>query len=103
MSFLIKYLNFLERYNKIWKKVTNVIKKEFDSKPVYNEKYVKNKMRSYNGKIDTNVHNNKIPKEGCQFICLSVILIDSACRKDKNYCPQAFLEEFKYVVKKKDV
>ena len=58
-------------------------------------------MQSYNGKIDTNVHNNKIPKEGCQFICLSVILIDSVCRKDKNYYPQAFLEGFKYAVIKK--
>ena len=29
----------LEQYNEIWKKVSNIIKKEFDSKPVYNEKY----------------------------------------------------------------
>ena len=31
----------------------------------------------YNGKIITNFHNNKIPKEGSQFIYLSVILMDS--------------------------
>ena len=36
--------------------------------------------------------NNKIPKEGSQCICLSVILIDSVYRKDKHYYPKVFLE-----------
>ena len=31
----------------------------------------------YNGKIITNFHNNKKVQEGSQFICLSVILMDS--------------------------
>ena len=34
-----------------------------------------------------------------KFICLSVVLIDSASRTDKNYYPQVFLEECKYVIK----
>ena len=99
MSFLIKDDELLEKYNEIWEKVKNSIKEEFDSKPVYNEKYLKAKIKSYNGKINTNFHNNKIPREGSQFICLSVILIDSVFRTGKNYYPQVFLEECKYVVK----
>ena len=42
--------------------------------------------------MDTNFHNNKIPKEGSQLICLSVILIDSVFRTGKNYYRQVFLE-----------
>ena len=57
----------------------------------------------YNGKIKTNFHNNKIPKEGSQFICLSVILINSAFRAGKKYYPQVFLEECKYVIKEKKI
>ena len=34
-----------------------------------------------------------------KFVCLSVVLIDSASRTDKNYYPQVFLEECKYVIK----
>ena len=99
MSFLIKDDELLEKYNEIWEKVKNRIRKEFDSEPVYNEKYLKAKIKSYNGKINTNFHNNKIPKEGSQFICLSVILIDSVLRTGKkNRC---FLEECKYVVREK--
>ena len=41
----------------------------------------------------TNFHNNKMPKEGSQFICLSLILIDSSFRTGKNYHPHVFLLE----------
>ena len=93
MSFLIRDDELLGKHNKIWEKVKNSIKKEFDSEPVYNEKYLKAKIKPYNGKTNTNFHNEKIPKEGSQLICLSVILIDSVFRMRKNYYPQVFLEE----------
>ena len=60
----------LQKYNEIWEKVKNSLKKEFDSEPVYNEKYLKAKIKSYNGKINTNFHGNKIPKKGSQLIWL---------------------------------
>ena len=41
ISFLIKDNELLEKYNEIWDKVSKVIKKEFDSEPVYNKKYLK--------------------------------------------------------------
>ena len=85
---------------KFGKKLKSV-KKELDSELVYIEKYLKPKIKSYNGKINTNSLNNKIPKEGSQFICWSVILIDSVFRTGKNYYPQVFLEECKYFVKGK--
>ena len=66
MPFLIKYEKLLEKFHEIWKKVCKITKKEFDSNPVYNEKYIKTKIKSYNGKINTNFHNNKIAKEGSQ-------------------------------------
>ena len=67
MSFLIKDDGLLEKDNEIWEKVKNSIKKEFDSKPIYNEKYLKAKIKSYNGKISTNFLNNKMPRQGPQF------------------------------------
>ena len=41
MSFLIKDDELSEKYNEIWKKVRNIIKKESDSEPVYNKKIEK--------------------------------------------------------------
>ena len=63
MSFLIKDDKFLEKYNEIWKKVSNIIKKEFGSKSVYNEKHLKTKIKPYDGKINTSFHNNKMSKK----------------------------------------
>ena len=42
-------------------------------------------------------------KEGSYCICLSVILIDLIFIMGKNYYPQVFLEELRYIVKKKEV
>ena len=69
MSFLIKDNELSENYNEIWEKVKYSIKKEFDSNPGCNEKYLKAKIKSYNAKFNTNFHNNKIPREGSQFLC----------------------------------
>ena len=65
---------------------------KFNSNPAYNEKYIKPKIKSYNGKININFHNNKIPKEGSQCIYLSVILIYSVYKKEKKYYPEVFLK-----------
>ena len=77
-------------YNKIWDKFSNRIKKEFDSEPFYNQKYLKTKIKYYVGKINKNVHDNGIPKEGSHRIYLSVILLDSVFKMSKNYFPQVF-------------
>ena len=66
-------------------------------------KYLKAKIKSYNGKININFHDNETPREGSQCICLSVILINSVCKTGKNYYPQVFLEKRKYVIKNKKI
>ena len=91
----------LEKYNEIWEKVSKIIKKGFDSEPVYNHKFLKTKTKSCEGKSNTNYDGDKAPKEGSQYICLSVILIDSAFRTGKIYYPEVFLEECKYAVKER--
>ena len=47
MSFLIKCDELLEKYNEACEKISKSIKKEFDSKPAYDEKYLKIKVKSY--------------------------------------------------------
>ena len=88
----------LKEYKEIWKKVSNAIKKEFDSNLVYIKKYLRTKIKSYKGKINKNFCN-KIPKEGSQYICLSVVLLDSIFKTDKNVILKFFLEECKYFIK----
>ena len=44
-----------------------------------------------------------MPKKDFHCICLSVVLIDSVFEMDKNYYPQVFLEEVKYIFKETEV
>ena len=90
ISFLIRKFSIAKKYNEIWDKVSKVIKKAFDSEPVYKYKYLKAKIKSYEGKINTNFNGNKVPKEGSQYICLLVIMIDFDLRTGKSYYPQVF-------------
>ena len=69
---------------------------------MYNDKYIKTKINIYNDKVYTNFQHNKIPKDNEYCACLSVILLDSIfINSDKEYYPQIFLEECKYVIKNK--
>ena len=73
MFFFIKDEKLLEKHNEIWKNVSNIIQKEFESNPIYNEKYIKTKIKFCNGKPNTTFHNNKIPKQSSKYISLSQV------------------------------
>ena len=71
VSFLIKDNELLEKCNEIWEKVKNNLKKEFDSEPVYNERYLKVKIKSYNEKIKYKMIVIKYQKKVFNlFVCL---------------------------------
>ena len=42
MNLLVNDKEILEKYNKIWNRIKTLIKKAFNSEPVYNDKYIKN-------------------------------------------------------------
>ena len=73
--FLTKDAELLEKYYETREKVKNSTKKEFEREPVFNDKYLKAKLKSYQGKTNTNFHDNEISKEGSQFISLSVVYL----------------------------
>ena len=62
----------------------------FDSEPVYNENYLKTKTKSYEGKVDTNFHDDRMPKEISHLICLSATLTDSVLECVKTNILQSF-------------
>ena len=99
MYFLIEDDDLLEKYNTIWDKINADIKKEFDSKLVYNKEYLKTKIKS-NGDENTDFYDQKIPNVNSNHTCLAVINLDSALKRDDNYYLQVFLKECKYIEKK---
>ena len=90
----------MEKYHKIWDVVKNKLSIKFHSKPVYDQKYLKAKVREFDGMIKTNFLGNKVPKENINYTCIACVTIDSVMRMDKKNYPQIYLEECKYRVKK---
>ena len=70
---------YLEKYNEIWEKLSNIIKiikKKLNSEPVHNEK------------ISKSWENKSTQKK-----VFNLILINSVYREDENYYPKVFLEK----------
>ena len=104
INLLVNDKEILIKYSEIWDKIKSLIKKEFNGEPVYNDKYIKTKIKIYNNRVYTNFQHNKIPKHNEYCACLSVILLDSIfVNSDKEYYPQIFLEECKYAIKNKKI
>ena len=100
MSFLIKDDEVGEKYEQIWDVIKNKLKIKFHSEPVYEYKYLKTKVKEYDGVIKTNFLGNGIPKENMHYTCIACITIDSVMKMDKKYFLQVYLEECKYKIKK---
>ena len=53
---------------------------KFHSTPVYDEKYIKAKVRKFSGVIKTNFLSDEVPKENDYYTCIPCITIDFVMR-----------------------
>ena len=100
MSFFARDDNVLDNYNEIWDVIEKKLKIKFHSMPIYDEKYLKTKVREYDGVIKTNFLGNSVPKENMHYTCTACVTIDSVMKMEKKDFPQVPLEECKYKLKK---
>ena len=100
ISFVIKDDDVLDEYNEIWDKIKEKLNIKFHSMPIYDEKYIKPKVRGFNVAIKTNFLGDEITKENVHYTWIACITIDSVMRMEKMNYPQLYLEECKYKIKK---
>ena len=90
MSSVIKDDDLLDKYNKIWDKIKVKLNIKFHSLPVYDEKYIKAKVREFNAVIKAYVLGDEIPKESMRYTCLACVTIDSVMRMKKKLSTSLF-------------
>ena len=73
-----------EKCEQIWDVIKNKLKIKFYSLPVYDKKYLKTKVREYDGMIKTNFLGNGMPKQNMHYACIACITIDSVMIMDKK-------------------
>ena len=84
MSFLIEDNEVWEEYQHIWDVIKDKLGIEFHSEPVYEYRYLKAKVRGFDGMIKANFLGNDIPKENMHYTCIACITIDSVLTIDKK-------------------
>ena len=62
---------------------------KFHSKPIYEEKYLKVKVKEFDGVVKTNLLSNGIPKENMHYTCIGCITIDCITKIDKKITPKS--------------
>ena len=92
LSFFIKDDEVWDKYDKIWDVIKNEPGINFDSEPVYEYRYLKAKVRKFDGVIKTNFLGNDMPKENMHYTFIACITIDSVLRIDKKII-RKFIQE----------
>ena len=100
MSFMVKDDNVLDKFNNIWDKIKEKLSIKFHSMPVYDQTYIKAKVREFDGVIKTNFLGDGVTKENMHYACIACITINSVMRMEKKNHPRVYLEECKYRAKK---
>ena len=96
LFFVIKDDDVLDKYNENWDKIKETLIIKLHSMAVYDEEYIKVKVREFNGVIKTNFLGDEIPKESMHYTCIACITINSVMRMEKKNYPQVYLDECKF-------
>ena len=103
MPFMIKDDSVLLKCSEIWDKIKELLGIKLHSESIYDDEYIKTKVRLFNGEIHATFWGDKIPNEDTNYTIIAVIIIASIMKMVKKYFPQVYLEECKYCAKEKKV
>ena len=103
MSFVMDDKKIYEKYHEIWEVIRNLLKIDFTVDPVRDDIYLVAKLKIFNKINRRTFTNNAIPIEKKNYICIPAIDIDLVLKIDKKVCPEAYLEQCKYKLKKRKI
>ena len=104
MTFVTDNEKVYDKYNEIWEVIRKLLKVKFAVNPVGDDKYLVAKLKIFNKINRTTFNNNNIPIERNHYSCIPAIDIDSVLKIDnKRAYPQAYLEQCKYKLKKRNI
>ena len=96
MSFRRDDEKLLEKYKAIWTKVEDVKNIESNALPVYDDRYIKAKIRTYGDKVYTNFRGLNVSEEDIECESFIVISIDSLLVYNNKYYLQVYLDNYAY-------
>ena len=80
MSFKIEDEGVYLKYTEIWDKIKDLLNVKFHSQPIYDDKHIKSKVKTFNSMINTLFSDDDIPIEKNHYNCTAAICIDSVLK-----------------------
>ena len=75
----------LEKYKTIWTEIEDLKNIELNALPVYDDRHIKTKIRTYREKVYTNFHYLNVLEYDVEFESFTVIYIDSLLVYNNKY------------------
>ena len=96
MSFYIDDEKLLEKYKTIWAKIEDFIYIDLNALPVYDDRSIKTKKRTYGDKVYSNFRGLNVPEDDIECEYFTIISIDSLLVYGNKYCLQVYLGNCAY-------
>ena len=103
MSFRIDDEKLLEKYKTIWIKIENLNNFELNASPVYDDRYLKIKIRTYVDKVYTNFCDLSVSEDDINCESFTVISIDSLLVYKNKFYLQVYLDKYPYKIVDKEM
>ena len=103
MPFRINDEKLLEKYKAIWTKIEDFKNIKLHALPVYYDRCVRTKIRTFGDKVYTDFPGLNVSEDDTECESLTVISIDSLLAYDKKYYLQVFLDNCAYNVENKQM
>ena len=103
MSFRIDDEKLLEKYRAIYIKIEDLKNIRLNALPVYDGRYIKTKIRTFDDKLYKNFHGLDMPEDDIECEYFTVSFIDSLLVYDKKYYLQVYLDNCVYKIVNKQV
>ena len=82
----------LEKCKAIWTKIEDLTNIELNTLPVYDDRYIKTKIRTYGGKVYTNFWGLNVSEDDTECESLTVISIDYLLVYENKYYLKVYLD-----------
>ena len=85
MSFKIEDDSVYLKYNEMWNKIKELLGGvKFHSEPIYDDSYIKTKVKTFSEMIKTLFGGYEIPNEIIEYVCIACISVNSVLKADKK-------------------
>ena len=102
-AFCIDYEKLLQKYKAIWTKIEGLKNIKLNALPVFDNRYLKTKIRTYSDKVYANFRSLNVLEDDIECEYFTVVSIDSLLAYENKYYLRVYLDNCTYKIVNKQL